>query len=158
MTKDQLNQIFVYEDGKLYWKMPRKGINVGDRAGTIMRGNYRSIMVDSKRHYEHRVIFMMHYGFLPKELDHIDGNPANNRIENLRESNRNQNMHNTKLSKLNKSGCKNVYWHKDNEKWAVQIALNNKSMFFGNYENLELADLVAQEARDKYHKEFARHI
>lgn len=158
MTKDQLNQLFTYKNGKLFWNLPKKRIIVGNRAGTTMSDGYRSVMIDQKRHYEHRIIFMMHHGFLPKELDHIDGNPSNNCIENLRESNRNQNMQNTKLPKNSTSGYKNVYWHKSTQKWKVQFNANKKRMFFGSFDDLELADLVAQEARDKYHGKFARHI
>lgn len=158
MTKDQLNQIFKYENGKLYWKMPRKGVNVNDVAGTTLSTGYRSVFIDGKRHMEHRVIFMMHNGYLPKEIDHIDNNPLNNCIENLREATRSNNMQNTKLLKNNVSGCKNVYWHKISNKWKVQLNANKNRMFFGSFDDLELADFVAQEARDKYHKEFARHI
>ena len=157
MTKDQLNQIFIYENGKLYWKIPRKGINVGDRAGTTLSTGYRSILINGKRQMEHRVIFMMHNNFLPKEIDHIDGNPLNNCIENLRETNRSSNMQNTKVLKNNTSGFKNVYWHKISNKWKVQLSVNKQRMFFGSFDDLELADLVAQEARNKYHGEYACH-
>ena len=44
----------------------------------------------------------------------------------------------------------------ENNKWRVRISVKNKSISIGCFEDLELADLVAQEARDKYHKEFAR--
>jgi hypothetical protein len=158
MKKDQLNQLFTYINGSIYWKTPRKRINVGDKAGTTLSTGYRSVLIDGKRQMEHRVIFMMHHGFLPKELDHIDGNSLNNKIENLREATRSSNMQNTKLLTKNKSKCKNVYWHKISKKWKVQLSANKQRMFCGSFNDLELADLVAQEARDKYHKEFARHL
>jgi hypothetical protein len=120
MTKDQLNQLFTYKNGELFWKTPKKGINVGDKAGTTLSTGYRSVFIDGKRQYEHRVIFMLHNDYLPKEIDHIDGNKTNNLIENLREANRSKNMQNTSLLKNNKSGYKNIYWHKLSKKWKVR--------------------------------------
>lgn len=46
---------------------------------------------------------------------------------------------------------------KKNKKWNVTLAANNKSMYFGSFDDLELAELVAIEARDKYHGKFACH-
>ena len=158
MTKDELNQLFTYKNGELFWNLPRKKIKVGNKAGSVISKGYESICLNQKRYYTHRLIFMMFYGYMPKEIDHIDGNSLNNRIENLRESNRNSNMQNTKLSKLNTSGYKNVYWHNATHQWKVQLNANKKRIFIGSFDDLELAGLVAQEARNKYHKEFARHI
>ena len=100
----------------------------------------------------------MHYGYIPQIVDHIDGNTLNNKIENLRAVSLNQNQHNRGIDKRNKSGFKNVAWCKRTKKWQVSLAVNNKSMAFGRFSDIELADLVAQEARDKYHKEFVRRI
>jgi hypothetical protein len=99
----------------------------------------------------------MFYGYLPKYIDHIDGNPSNNKIENLREVTNSQNCKNSKISITNKSGVKNVHWNKENKKWRVQLTINGKTKCFGSYDNLDTAELVAQEARNKYHGEYARH-
>ena len=105
----------------------------------------------------HRLIFLFHYGYLPKIIDHIDGNPLNNDIKNLRESTHIENCQNAKKRTTNTSGCKNVSWHKPANKWAVRLSINQKKVFFGLFEDIELADLVAHEARDLYHGKFARH-
>ena len=101
---------------------------------------------------------MLHHGFLTKGkcIDHIDGNPLNNKVENLRESNRKQNSQNSKLRSDNKSGHKGVYWHKKSGKWRVVIKANGKRHYFGLYENKEEAIRVAIEARKKLHGEFGR--
>ena len=100
---------------------------------------------------------MMHYGYLPKYIDHVDGDSVNNRIENLREATNQQNAYNQKLRKNSTSGVKGVNWDKDTNKWRVRIQINGKHTHIGSFEDLMLAELVAVEARDKYHKEFARH-
>jgi len=66
------------------------------------------------------LIFLYHHGYLPKFVDHIDGNKKNNRIENLREATKSQNAMNQKVSTRNTSGIKGVMWHKRDKKWFVQ--------------------------------------
>ena len=99
----------------------------------------------------------MHYGHCPALLDHKDGNPLNNHVHNLREATLSQNAINAKKFSTNKSGVKNVSWHKGTNKWVVKININKNTIHFGGYDDLELADLVAMEARDKYCQQFARH-
>ena len=159
ITKDQLNQLFTYNNGKLlYKKPPSKKFKTGDLAGYLSCGKYWKIGITKKVYRLHRVIFMMHHGYLPEIVDHIDGNTLNNKIENLRAANQSKNQLNMSLKVDNKSGYKNVHWNKQRNKWAVHVRIDGKQKYLGLFANLELADLVAQEARDKYHKEFARHI
>ena len=94
---------------------------------------------------------------MPKFIDHIDGNPSNNKIENLREATNNQNQHNKTINSNNKSGIKNVHWSNSMKKWCVQITINKKIQTIGFYEALEMADLAAQKARNNLHKEYANH-
>ena len=79
----------------------------------------------------------MNHGELPEFIDHIDGNSLNNRIENLREATNSQNCMNGKLRKTNKSGHKNVYWHKSAKKWSVEIKVFGKKKYFGLFDDLE---------------------
>jgi hypothetical protein len=110
------------------------------------------------KHYRlHRVIFFMHHGYLPDVIDHIDGDILNNKIENLRPATHTQNMRNTKLSSRNNSGVKGVNWDKKSNKWRVHISVDGKTKTFGRFKDMELAELIAIEARDKYYGEFARH-
>ena len=98
---------------------------------------------------------MLHHGYIPAEVDHIDTDRHNNRIENLRAATPAQNQRNKPIQRNNTSGHKNIR-HK-NGKWVVELKINGKAKYFGRFEDLELAALVASEARDKYHGEFARH-
>jgi len=92
---------------------------------------------------------------MPLEVDHIDADRHNNQIENLRAATSAQNQRNKPLQRNNTSGHKNVRWA--NGKWAVELKINGKAKYFGRFEDLELAALMASEVRDKYHGEFARH-
>jgi hypothetical protein len=159
MTKDYLNQLFRYENGKLFWqiKIAKKTI-IGEEVGSLTKGGYLSVVVNKKAYRLHRLIFLHQKGYLPKILDHINGIKTDNRIENLRPASFEQNTQNAKIRKDNTSGSKGVRWHKHAKKWAVRVKANKKIFHFGYFKDFELADLVAQEARNKYHKEFARHI
>ena len=159
LSQDYFKTIFDYKDGNLYWKKRMAlCLKMGALAGTVKRHTpYKRVQVLRKNLLQHRVIFFMHYGYLPELIDHIDGNSLNNRIENLREATYSQNSINKKLLSNNKSGFKNVCWDKGYKKWAVFLRLNRKNVNIGRFDDVELAGLVAEEARDKYHKDFARH-
>lgn len=159
ITQDLALEYFEYSNGALYWKKkPGRGTAVGSRAGTVCKSNNRrSIRLFGIRDLEYRVIFLMHYGYFPEMVDHIDGDVTNNKIENLRASSRTTNQHNAKLSSRNTSGVKNVSWNSHSKRWQVIVCYNRKQKNYGEYEDLELAELVAIEARNKVHGEFARH-
>lgn len=148
-TKEFIDAKFFYKDGILYRK------SSGKKAGNMHKLGYMRIWINGKSYYSHRLIFIMFYGFEPKYIDHIDGNPKNNKIENLREAKHQENMWNRKIPTTNKSGYKNVSWHKTAKKWSVCLTVNGKQKYFGTFEDLELAGLVAQEARNKYFGRFA---
>lgn len=159
ISQNELLELFEYCDGVLYWKInkPHSRYKIGDVVGRTIIGGYRQTCVNSMRIFNHQVVFKMFHGYAPKVIDHIDGNPANNCIENLRPATPTQNQYNTKLNARNKSGVKNVCWHKSYKKWHVQVSVKGKQTNFGLYDDLELAELVAQKARTKYHGSFVNH-
>lgn len=149
---------FDYKDGQLYWKNRTSNRNkLGAKAGSPDKHGYVNICFNYKKHKMHRIIYLMHHGYLPKEIDHIDGNPQNNAIENLREANRSQQLCNTKLRKNNSSGIKGVCWDKSKQKWLVRVNKDSKNVYMARFDDLELAELVAIEARAKFHGEYAWH-
>jgi hypothetical protein len=157
ITKEFLQNTFEYKNNCLYWKnCKRNGWN-GKKAGSIHLDGYVYIQLEKIKYKEHRLVFLLFNDFLPKFIDHINGNKSDNRIENLREANHSENMMNTKIRITNKTGIKGVNWHKASNKWTVQLMVNQKKKYFGIYDDIELAELVAIEARNKYHGEFARH-
>ena len=158
LTQEYLKSVVEYKDNNLYWSSSRQKIKAGTLAGTVSSNGYRVIQLNCKIYKAHRLIFLYHHGYLPNFVDHIDGNKLNNAIENLRPATKSQNCQNKKLQNNNKSGIKGVYWLKRNQKWAVQINVNNKRIFLGVYKDIEFAELVSNEARLKYHQQFARKI
>tara|TARA_R110000796_G_C14405954_1_gene418137 strand:+ start:280 stop:753 length:474 start_codon:yes stop_codon:yes gene_type:complete len=107
----------------------------------------------------HRLASLYMEGGFPKEVvDHIDGNRTNNKWENLRACSQSNNTLNSRVMSNNTSGHKGVYWRKDRRKWGVRVQVtpyHYKS--FGSHEDFELACLIADQVREKYHGEFANH-
>jgi hypothetical protein len=159
LTQEEAHRLFEYRGGVLLWKIkPAMRVNVGDVAGWRNDKGYQKIFIKGKQWGVHKIIFLMHHGYMPELVDHIDNNPSNNNIENLRPANKTQNNWNAKIRKDNTSGCKNVNWHSQKRKWQVRLCINKKSVSFGLYNDLEFADLVAQEARSKYFGKFSRNF
>jgi hypothetical protein len=98
----------------------------------------------------------MQHGYLPKVLDHINGDRKDNRIENLREANHQTNAYNQNMKRNNVSGIKGVSWNNDRQKWAVRVN-HNKKTYQRYVQDLELAELVAIEMRSKLHGDYANH-
>lgn len=152
ITQQELLDAFEYRDGHLY---RRKN---GKRVGTRHHTGYLQFSFKDKLYNAHRMIFLMHHGWLPEVIDHVDNDRSNDRIENLRPATWAQNLQNMRLRASNVSGRKNVCWDKRRRKWVVQLNVNKRYKFLGRFDDLELAELVATEAREKYHGAFARHI
>ena len=169
-----LRHILTYDKdaGKLHWK-PRtqdmfdgsknpikecKRWNArysGKEAFAINHKGYRTGYILNKRYYAHRVIWAMHYGREPMHnIDHIDGNPSNNHIDNLRDVPQSMNGLNQKMKSNNTSGVTGVSWHSRDECWYASIVKNGKSKHIGKFLNFE--DAVV--ARKNAEKELSFHI
>lgn len=155
LTQERLKELVIYdkETGIMVSKVDRYKVKKGSKLGTLNKG-YLYAKIDNKRYSLHGLAFLYEYGFLPDcDIDHINGDKQDNRIENLREATRSQNASNAKLNKRNELKLKNIRKLKDTGKYQVRV----KNTSFGCYEDLELAKLVAISAREICNKEFARH-
>ena len=159
MNQQMVLDCFEYRDGLLYWKgisHPNKQYLLTKPAGSIHKTGYRHVTWLGKPQKAHRLIFLMHHGYLPKEVDHINGDRADNRIENLRPANRSENQCNRGVLASNTSGYSGVSWHKRLNAWAVRVMKDGKKNYLGYFKDLELAALVAEEARALFHGVYAR--
>jgi hypothetical protein len=59
------------------------------------------------------------------------------------------------MCKNNTSGYRGVSWHNKSKTWSVRVTLNKKTKHFGYFKDLELAGLVANEARQLFHGKYA---
>jgi hypothetical protein len=159
INQNYLNHLFEYKNGELFWKNPilRSKMKPGDRAGTLKKDGRLAITIHSKIFSVHRLIFLMHHNWLPKEIDHIDCNPTNNNIENLRPATRSENSSNRGLMANNTSGIKGVTWHRTSNKWEASCQVNKKRVKIGYFEELSEAEKVVKSFREQHHGAYARH-
>lgn len=154
---DLLNE-FEYKDGFLYRKVIPKNYKtgfVGQRVGYMHKTGYWVCNYKGKTTKVHRMIFLMLKGYLPQEIDHIDQDRANNKIENMREASRSENQFNKSIQKTSKSGFRGVSWHRGSQAWVVRVIKHGATVYQSYFKDLELAGLVAQEARAKFYGDFA---
>ena len=136
LTQELVRNLFEYKDGFLYWKVKRQKIQIGKKAGSFNKSNeYYNIKINNKNYLTHRIIFLYHYSYLPKYIDHIDRNKLNNNIENLRPVTLSQNQWNKKPRKNTSSIYKGVSWQKTANKWKSEIRINNKPQYLGLFIN-----------------------
>lgn len=141
-TQEILQDTFDYrEDGVLLWKKPKAAwIKIGSIAGSDRGDGYWTVGFGGKLHLLHRMIFLYHKGYLPNLVDHEDTDHTNNRIENLRELDKRGNAYNTnKLWGHNTSGIRGVSWDNTQEKWVVRFKHQDKYLFGGYFDDIELA-------------------
>ena len=138
-NQNLIQYLFIYENGELYWKIsPKIGVRKGDQAGYIEPRGYRVIKILGQKYKAHQLVFLYHYGYIPKFIDHINNNKIDNRIENLREATRAQNNQNAVIRKDNKCGVKGVCYDKKTKKWLAQLQ-HNKQKIREKYDTFEEA-------------------
>ena len=102
--------------------------------------------------YKHRLVFFVYNRnfdiFMRSRtenmIDHKDGNPSNDSIENLRIVTHQQNH-------FNRTRAKGYYFHKKAKKWMAYIQINGKLKYLGYFENEEEAHQAYLKAKEIYH-------
>ncbi len=114
--------------------------------------------VDGTLSSAHRLAWLYMTGAWPTgQIDHINGDPRDNRWLNLRQVNQSQNNANSKLSSRNTTGHKGVTFHKKAKKWMAQISYRGKPMYLGLYDTMEEAAEARRAKATHLFGEFARH-
>ena len=159
LTQQIAKELFDYKDGLLIRK---KRVSNKDKAGVIAgcydkSEGYRRVTVNGKAYKEHQIIWLLFNGELPKqEIDHIDHDRSNNRIENLRQVSRKDNRKNLSLFANNTSGFNGVNYHKRDKKWVASIRVNKALIHIGSYNEIEEA-ISARLFANSYYGFFDNH-
>lgn len=102
--------------------------------------------------YVHRLILE------PKEgevVDHINGDPLDNRRSNLRICTVQENSCNQKTRLGNKTGARGVHWEAGRGKWYAKVTVKGRTVFVGRYDTLDEAKAARLSAEAILHGQFA---
>jgi hypothetical protein len=107
-------------------------------------------------YWAHRIVYALHYGIDPGEsqIDHINGNGADNRIENLRLATNQQNSRNRRIRSDNTSGHKGVSWSRSSKKWGAKTMIDRKQKHLGYFDSIEDASAAYEAAAQREFGEF----
>lgn len=168
ITPAELRQLLDYdpETGALTWAEPNKSWFASPAhweayqskcAGKAPLANehsqgYLTGRVMGRMILAHRAAWAHHYGEWPKQnIDHINQDRTDNRIDNLRDVSQVENSRNQRRRSDNTSGVTGVYWAADRKKWAAAIALpGGKCVGLGRYDTLKEAAAARKAAEIKY--------
>lgn len=139
---DNFKKRFFYENGELNWKPHCR--NFGKKVGYANKDGYIEVNMnfgfkENRKFLAHRIIFALAHGHLPDLVDHIDQNPKNNCIDNLRSASKFTNAVNTGIPANNSSEVKGVCICKRTGKYTAQIQKSQKKIHLGRFKTLEEA-------------------
>jgi hypothetical protein len=149
------------EIGKMFWlgkefdsrwnsKYAGKEAFCTDNKGGYLVGEIGGIAI-----YAHRVLWALVHGEWPDgEIDHINGNRRDNRLENLRLVTTQENLMNKGLQVNNSSGHVGVAFEKDRGKWKAFVKFDGKNINLGRFENIDdaIAARIAANVKYGYHE------
>lgn len=159
LTFDRLNELLRYDPaiGVFTWRQkPGHRIMIGSVAGTVTAKGYVRITIGRRKYRAHRLAWLYMTGAWPEhEVDHENGERADNRWENLRKATCGENSRNRKRPCTNTSGFKGVRCV-PNGHWMAQIEINGKRIYLGTFTEAKDAHAAYALAAREHHGEFAR--
>lgn len=137
---EELKEYLNYDpdSGIFTWiKPPANNVRIGDLAGSLDSKGYIKIQIFGERWLAHRLAWLYMNKEMPIHgIDHINGIPTDNRIENLRDVSQQANTRNSAMPKNNKSGIVGVSWDVKSQHWLSGIRVNYKQIFLGRFDNI----------------------
>jgi len=157
LTPERLRELMSYcPNTGVFLSLKRRGkIAPGDRVGTIRKGNgYLQICIDRKLYYAHRLAFLHMTGSFPAmHVDHINGDPLDNRFSNLREASRSVNSQNMRRPmRHNTSGPLGVTKANQKNGFVAKISADGKTIHLGTYKTAADAHQAYLSAKRALHE------
>lgn len=158
---EELRRCLAYDAGigGLVWIAPAtpwSRVQIGSPAA-YADSKYKRICIFNGRYLEHRAVWALVHGRDSEvQIDHINLDTFDNRIENLREASHGLNRANSRLSSNSTSGLKGVTWHKSARRWTAHIGVNGRKLSLGSFDNPDDAHRAYAEAARHHFGDFAR--
>ncbi len=150
MSQDLIENLY-YHNGILFWAQTvHNKCQKDSPVGTKKQNGYIEIQWKGKRYYAHRIIWTIFNGEIPDKLviDHIDGNPSNNKLENLRCVQHVSNLHGARKLTRNKSGFIGVSWNKLTKSWEASVTYKGNRIYRDYFDDVTEAGEAVQLIKD----------
>lgn len=126
----------------------------GERRGG-KSGGYIMIWLDGRNYYAHRIAWLLTHKRWPScHIDHVNGDRSDNRLQNLRDATRQQNMQNRRRFNNNKLGVKGVI--KTHGRYRAQLWRDGRFVLSKTFATIEEAAAAYRHASLEYFGVFAR--
>lgn len=170
IPQGHLREIFEYRDGVLFWKYDSRRLKqwntryAGKKAGWDGNLGYTNIYFVARESNglsrdrniaRHRLVYCFFHGHYPPQVDHINGNRGDDRIENLRAATATQNCANRRKMNNNTTGCPGVRLHCDGH-YEARVQFAGKRHNVGFFRTLEEARIAIVAASKKIKGEWHR--
>lgn len=150
LTLERLKQLLHYdpETGHFTWKVARRRVVAGDRAGHLGNKGYIEITVEGVQYLAHRLAWFYVHGVWPNYIDHDNGQRSDNRIKNLKNGTQADNLQGFHKPRANnKSGYRGVSWSERLQGWTSAYMRNGVSTFCGVHDTPEAAFQAIQDSK-----------
>jgi hypothetical protein len=157
-TREELKEMLFYEEssGFLFWRIRANRQSrwnsryAGKRALYVPTRGYCHGTIEGVRYLAHRIFWKMATGLEAVTIDHIDGDRSNNRIQNLRNVTKAENLKNKGVSLKNKTGHTGVFMKPNDSKWIAYIDSDSKRHYLGRFFTFEEAVIARKQAEIQY--------
>lgn len=135
------------------WNAKLAGKQVGTKTSCnqVLPSKRITFGFDGRRLSAHRIAWAIFYGQWPVgEIDHINGDPSNNRITNLRDVTRQENAKNQQVKSNNKTGVIGVHFDAQTKMWGVGVMVSGKHIRLGRFKDFFEAVCARKSANVRY--------
>lgn len=153
LTAERLRELLNYDPdtGVFTWRVVKNSAKPGDKTGYVRGFGYRMMKLDGIAYLAHRLAWLHVHGVWPEIIDHINGDPADNRLCNLRDVSHQVNMQNKrKPCGGTASGLLGV--HANFGAWVARIGHNGRAIHIGRFKTKEEAHIAYLEAKRRLHE------
>jgi hypothetical protein len=162
ITQEELKRLFRYESETgnfIRLVKTNRRMVIGSIAGHADKFGYVRIKIGNNLYLLHRLAWLYVYGKFPDMIiDHIDGNPNNNKLINLREASLEENSRNSNIKSNNKCGYRGVVYKESTGMWQAQCGMGGVSTYLGNYLTPQEASIVYESHVKSKYGEFYKDI
>ncbi len=157
LSSARLRELLNYNPltGEFRWAPSTNKRFRGKPAGSINNHGYHRIQIDKREYVAHRLAWLFVHGEWPiEEIDHVNGDRKDNRLENLRQATRAENQRNSANWRRSSAGLRGV--QRVNKKYHAHIQCDGKQSHIGSFASPEAAHAAYYAEASRLHGEFAR--